>query len=101
MIIVLAVVESSQQNIDRLKSAIEVMEQKSRAEDGCIDYTFSVELNRPGVVRISERWESLEALTAHFRQPHMADFRAAMAAHPPTSVTAHFYEASEIQPSLT
>ena len=101
MIIVLAVVESSQQNIDTLKSAIEVMEQKSRAEDGCIDYTFGVELNRPGVVRITERWESLDALAAHFQQPHMADFRAAMAEHPPASVTAQFFEASEIPSPLT
>ena len=101
MIIVHAVVESSRENIDAMKSAIEVMERKSRAEQGCLDYTFSVELHQPEVVRITERWESLDALTAHFQQPHMADFRAAMTEHPPVSVTAQFFEANEIPSPLT
>ena len=79
-----------------MKTAIAAMEEKSRAESGCIDYTFAVELNRPSVLRITEKWVDQAALQAHFGERHMADFQAAMAAYPPKSVTASFYEASEI-----
>lgn len=96
-IVVNAVIESSEQHIAAMQAAIAAMEAASRAESGCLDYTFSIEINRPDVIRITERWASLDALTAHFGQPHMAAFQAAMAKYPPVSVRASFFEASEIQ----
>lgn len=95
MIVVNAIVESSEAAIAALKDAIATMERASRAESGCLDYTFSVELNRPDVLRITEKWASIEALTAHFRQPHMAEFQAAIAGHP-TKLDVSFYQATEI-----
>lgn len=97
MIVVNAIIESDADNIAAMKEAIAAMESASRAEDGCDDYTFSVELNNPDVLRITERWHSMGALQAHFATPHMADFQAAMAAHPPKSVAATFYEATEVE----
>ncbi len=67
MIVVNAIVEASEEDITALQGAIAEMEAASRAEQGCLDYTFSVELNRPHVVRITEKWQSLEALKEHFR----------------------------------
>ena len=96
MIVVNAIIESTEENIAGMKEEIAVMEEKSRAESGCIDYTFAVEFYRPSVLRITEKWVDQAALQAHFGEPHMADFQVAMAAHPPKSVTASFYEASEI-----
>ena len=63
-----------------LKPAIAAMEAASRAEPGCEDYTFSVELNNSGVIRITERWRDMQALAEHFATPHMATFGAAMGA---------------------
>ena len=97
MIVVNAKIESDAANIAAMKSAIAAMEAASQAEDGCEDYTFSVELNNPNVLRITEKWESQEALTAHFATPHMAAFQQAMAEHPPKSVTASFFDATEIE----
>lgn len=96
MIVVNATVVADEAAIAALKPSIAAMESASRAEDGCDDYTFSIELNNPGAIRITERWESADALKAHFLTPHMAEFQKAMAAHPPKSVTANCYEASEI-----
>ena len=65
MIVVNFSIESSEANITALKSAIAAMEKASRAEEGCDDYTFSIELNNPNMIRITERWQSLsEALQA-------------------------------------
>ncbi len=81
MIVVNGVIQSSIEDIQALTQVVATMEEASRAESGCVDYTFSVELSDPTVIRITEQWESLEALQAHFAMPHMADFQQAMAAH--------------------
>ena len=99
MIVVNAIIKSDPDNIDAMRQAIATMETASRAEEGCHDYTFSVELNDASVLRITEKWESMDALGAHFAMPHMADFRAAMAANPPQSVEAKFYEVTEVSPA--
>lgn len=98
MIVVNAVVTSNPQDIAALQSAIHTMEVASREESGCSDYTFSVELNNPNRLRITEKWLSLEALKAHMATPHMAEFQSAMGMHPPASLDVTFYEVTEIQP---
>ncbi|MFT4517761.1 MAG: quinol monooxygenase YgiN [Halioglobus sp.] len=98
MIVVNAVVKSTQEDIVAMQGAIATMETASREEDGCDDYTFSVELNDPTVLRITEKWRSIEALMAHMGTPHMADFQAAMGSNPPASLDVKFYEVEEIQP---
>jgi quinol monooxygenase YgiN len=63
----------------RLKEARPVMEQMiraSRAESGCLDYAYSVDVLDPGLIRVSERWESRDALAAHFKTAHMATWRS-------------------------
>lgn len=98
MIVVNAIVKSTAENIRALQDAINTMEIASRAEAGCQDYTFSVELNDPDVLRITEKWNSVEDLKAHFEEPHMAAFQQAMADYPPASMDLKFYEVEEIQP---
>ncbi len=96
MIVINAIIETSQEDIAALKDAIATMEAASREEAGCQDYTFSVELNNPNKLRITERWENVEALQAHFQTEHMAAFNAAMAGNQPKGITATCYEATEI-----
>lgn len=45
--------------------------QASRAEDGCIEYNYAEDLAEPGLIRVSEVWESREHLAAHFKSAHM------------------------------
>ena len=96
MIVVNARIEATQETISALKQAILTMEQASQAETGCEDYTFSVELGNTNVLRITEKWDSMDALQAHFATPHMAEFQAAMAAHPPKDASVNFYEATQV-----
>ncbi len=55
-----------------------------RAEDGCIEYQATVDVQstspmqiplRDDVVTVVEKWASLEALYAHSNAPHMAGYR--------------------------
>ena len=64
---------------DRLDEARPIMEQMiraSRAEAGCLDYAYSVDVMDPGLIRVSERWENRDALAAHFKTAHMATWRS-------------------------
>lgn len=95
MIVITVAVQSDPDSIAALTDAIVKMEAASRAEEGCQEYTFSQELGDPSKLRIVEHWRSEADLIAHFAAPHMAEFQAAMAAHPPKSMDLSCFEATE------
>ena len=68
------------------------MEEETRKEPGCLTYAFSVDINAPTMVRIFERWESMDALEAHFKTAHMATFGEAIGKIQPTSLDVKVYE---------
>lgn len=78
--------------------AIKTMVATSRAEDGCIDYTFAQDLSDPDTIIIYERWRDQEALTAHGQSAHMADFQKVMAANPPVGRNLRIYQTDDGQP---
>ncbi len=59
----------------------------SRAEPGCLEYTFSADPIEPGRVLLFERWSSQEALDAHL---------SAMRAGPASTTTVVAPKASSI-----
>ena len=48
----------------------------SLAEPGCHAYSYAEDVLDPGLFRVSEVWETREALAAHFETPHMAQWQA-------------------------
>ena len=52
----------------------------TRKEDGCRVYSYAFDVEDAGLVRIYEEWDSRRHLEAHFKVPHMADWRAALEA---------------------
>jgi quinol monooxygenase YgiN len=62
---------------EAVAAALEVM-QATRAEEGNEGYTFSADLETPGVFHITEQWASHAALDAHMAAPHMATFLTAV-----------------------
>jgi quinol monooxygenase YgiN len=49
----------------------------SRAEVGCREYAYALDVADPGLIRIFESWESRAPLEAHFKTDHMARWREA------------------------
>lgn len=92
MILVLAEVETTPEAVSALEAAFREMEQATRAEPGCHQYVFSQEISNRGKVRVTELWESMDALSAHFATPHMAAFNQAVAGQGPGSVTIKVHE---------
>ncbi len=96
MVVVNAVIESTEADILALTEALGIMEVASQAEAGCEDYAFSVEVSNPVMIRITECWDTAEALKGHFETQHMVAFQEAIGAHPPKAMEVKFYDAKEM-----
>ncbi|KCZ91825.1 hypothetical protein HJO_11927 [Hyphomonas johnsonii MHS-2] len=76
MIVIEGTVRIPPSRLEDARSAMEQMVRASRAEPGCVDYAYAVDVLDAGLIRVSERWESRDALAAHFKTAHMATWRA-------------------------
>lgn len=47
----------------------------TRSETGCIKYAYASEPGDPGLIHVSEVWESQAALDAHFASAHMKQWQ--------------------------
>ncbi len=93
MIVIEGTVRVPPERLEAARPAMETMIKASRAEDGCLDYAYSIDVLDPGLVRVTERWESREALKAHFATPHMAAWRAEFGKLGITDRSLRLYEA--------
>mgnify|MGYP003316396517 FL=1 len=82
-------------NFETIKNAVKELEIKTREEDGCLDYAFSVELHSDRIIRITELWENLQSLKDHLKTEHVAHFVGSLSDDPPET-DAKFYEANQI-----
>ena len=93
MIVIEGTVRLPVANIDTARPAMLAMVSASRAEEGCIDYAYAFDLVDPGLVCVTERWESRAALEAHFKTSHMAMWRQSFPALGITDRSLRLYEA--------
>ena len=80
-------------DLEAARPHMERMIAASRAEPGCVDYAYAVDLLDPGLVRVSERWTDRAALEAHLRAPHLAAWRACWDAVGVSERSLRLYEA--------
>jgi quinol monooxygenase YgiN len=80
-------------DIARAWPHMEAMIEASRREAGCIDYAYAADLMEPGLVRVSERWESRAALAAHLTTPHILAWRSQWAVAGVSARDLRLYEA--------
>lgn len=98
MIVVIAEVRVAEGAVAAAKDAITKMETETHKEPGCLAYAFSVSVSDPTLVRIIERWESMEDLRGHFTTPHMAEFSGVMGNLGVESMDVKAYELGEELP---
>ena len=60
--------------IARYEEIAKIMVEKSRPEDGCLGYTSVAQQSDPRVHLFIEKWESDEAMKAHFETPHFKEY---------------------------
>lgn len=84
--------------LDAVTPAMAKMIELSRAEPGCGHYAFAHDVVEPGLIRVSESWMDEAAFKAHATSEHMAEWRAASAAHGIYDRTITGYEVSAERP---
>jgi quinol monooxygenase YgiN len=75
-LIIAGTVRVPPENLELFRPHMEKMLAASRAEDGCLAYSYAIDVEDPGLVRVFESWRDQAALDAHFRTPHLAEWRA-------------------------
>ncbi|MEE9414792.1 MAG: putative quinol monooxygenase [Acidimicrobiales bacterium] len=95
MIIVAGTIEMDPEKVTTFSELAQRTMAATEAEDGCVSYAFAVKLGAPGTIVVAEMWESEEALTSHFGQPHMAEFIGAMGEFGITATSINKYNADE------
>ena len=63
---------------ERMEEARPIMRkviEATRAEAGCVQYNYGEDVLDPGLIRVSELWQSREHLTAHMHTAHMAQWQ--------------------------
>ncbi len=76
MLIVAGTIRVPPENIEALRPHMAAMADASRAELGCLDYSYGEDVAEPGLIRVFERWRDQAALDAHFAMPHLVAWRA-------------------------
>ena len=83
---------------DATFAAANEMMAETLKEKGCHAYCFSADLGDPTLMHQFERWESEDALRAHFVTPHMAKFQKALGELRPQVLEIQKYEISKAGP---
>jgi quinol monooxygenase YgiN len=95
MILIAGYVKYQPGAIEKLKSEMLKMVSATRAEDGCINYDFCVDITDPAKLIVFERWRDQKALDGHINSKHMAEWRKAGAAAGPAERNLSLWEVSE------
>lgn len=93
MIVIEGTIRFGEGGLDAARPAMEAMIAATRAEAGCHEYSFSIDLLDPTRIWVNERWESRAALQAHGISPHMAEWRKTVGAIGLTERSLRLYEA--------
>ena len=99
MLVIIGTIRLPAERLDEARPAMQRMISGSRAEPGCIDYSYAQDVLDAGLIHVTEVWSDREALDAHFRSPHIADWRASWAALGIGERNLMLYEAGEPKPT--
>ncbi|MGB6724258.1 MAG: putative quinol monooxygenase [Terracidiphilus sp.] len=84
--------------MDAARPSMASMIEASRAEEGCLEYSYAEDVLDRGLIHVKERWIDREALDKHFKSAHIAAWRAAWPAIGIGERNLRQYEVGESQP---
>lgn len=77
MLLIIGTIRLPAEKLDSARPVMAGMLLASRAEDGCLDYSYAEDVLEPGLIHVSELWRDQAALDRHFASDHIARWRAA------------------------
>ncbi|MDX8498707.1 putative quinol monooxygenase [Mesorhizobium sp. VK4C] len=79
MLLIIGTIRLPPERLAAARPAMERMITASRAEPGCLGYSYAQDVLDPGLIHVSEAWRDRAALDAHFKSGHIAEWRASWA----------------------
>lgn len=98
MIVVAGTVRIDPAKLDLARAEMVKMVSVSRAEDGCITYSYAIDVLEPRLVHVFEVWRDRTALERHFKTPHIAAWRATWPAIGISDRKLSLYEVASVAP---
>ena len=95
MILVIGAFRLPPENLAAALPMAQRVVEATRAEDGCIAYSYAQDLFDPGLIHVSEKWRDREALAAHFKSAHMQAWMAERASLNLTERNIRVFESDE------
>ena len=80
------------------RPAMASMVEATRAEAGCLEYSYAEDVLDRGLIHVKERWTDREALGEHFKSGHIANWRASWPSLGIGERNLHLYEVGDPQP---
>jgi quinol monooxygenase YgiN len=96
MVVVLGRIDVHRDDVAAVIVLAASMAHETRKEPGCLHYAFGQDVTETNRLWLSEQWQDANALTEHFKTPHMVAFRAGLRALRVAHLSASSYEAAVI-----
>jgi quinol monooxygenase YgiN len=84
--------------VEQLRPAMQRVMAATRAEPGCINYDFAIDVADPDRLLIYEKWHDRAALDRHGASAHVAQWRKAGAGYPALDRNLVVWEVGEGRP---
>jgi quinol monooxygenase YgiN len=98
MILIVGTVRLPAGLLDAARPSMASMIEASRAEAGCLEYSYAEDVLDHGLIHVKERWIDWEALHEHFNSAHLANWRATWRSIGIRERNLCLYEVGESQP---
>lgn len=98
MLLIAGTIRLPAERLAAARPAIRAMVEASRAEDGCLAYSYAEDVLEPGLIHVAERWQDRAALDRHLATPHLAIWRACWADLGIRDRTLTLFEAADGEP---
>jgi quinol monooxygenase YgiN len=84
------------ENIQEIYEILQSHVDTTRSEEGCEEFTFSVDINNPNILKATEVWTNMQALENHFKTENYKNFNSIMEKYPPKNITVNTYEIKKV-----
>lgn len=76
MLLIIGTIRIPAANLVAARPAMQRMILASRAEEGCLGYSYAEDVLEAGLIRVTELWRDRSCLERHFATTHIAQWRA-------------------------
>ncbi|MPT48437.1 MAG: antibiotic biosynthesis monooxygenase [Sphingobium sp.] len=75
LLLITGTIQLPAEKLPEARAAMAEMIRASRAEPGCLHYSYAQDILVPDIIHVTEKWASADALAVHFASDHIVQWR--------------------------